>query len=256
MNVVVLLGLVDEDVAAKDSDVEFLLLDIDTLEPRPVGSEVETPKVEVVEVNCVTVDVVSKLELVEESDEDEDSAAKEAEDKDSEAEVAEEDTSVEDATNDDVLWVEVVVTSWTTVTIVVDDEDVNAALDAELELEEIVQLAPTVAPSKAYAMIAGSLTCLAGYNTMERRAITIDSSVVNTSTRSSPGGGVSMDTTWDQVIICLTGGDSLCANSRKIDSAGSSRSCREKYQYVGANDLSRIISLASISQCINRQCIS
>lgn len=61
MNVVVLLGLVDEDVAAKDSDVGFSLLDIDTLEPRSVGSEVETPKVEVVEVNCVTVDVVSKL---------------------------------------------------------------------------------------------------------------------------------------------------------------------------------------------------
>lgn len=37
MNVVVLLGLVDEDVAAKDSDVEFLLLDIDTLEPQTCG---------------------------------------------------------------------------------------------------------------------------------------------------------------------------------------------------------------------------
>lgn len=74
-------------------------------------------------------------------------------------------------------------------------EDDNAALGAEVEVEveEVVQLAPMVAPSKAYGMIAGSLICLAGYNTIERPAMTTDSSVVNTSTRSTPGEGVSFE---------------------------------------------------------------
>lgn len=55
------------------------------------------------------------------------------------------------------LIVDVIVSTIVKVELIVD-----IALDVELEIVEIVQLASTVAPSKAYAIIAVSLICLAG----------------------------------------------------------------------------------------------